>query len=152
MTERERRILYIEEDLDSLSDCFEMLREKYRLEVGADWDLIKQPREEPFDLLILDIMIHTDSRDSENKIVESIRFPGVKWRQTGLEFLRRLRKGDYTSFGLPPDTPVVVASAVVDHLVKEEIINDLGVDREAYLEKPFTMDALEAAVDMFTGG
>jgi CheY-like chemotaxis protein len=152
MTDRQKLILYVEEDLESLRHYFDMLRSEYDLTVGAHWELIEKRRKRPFDLLILDLMIHPRSYDLGGKIVESISFPQVNWRQTGLEFLRRLRKNEYADFGLPAHIPVVVATAVVDYKVREEIISDLRVEPKAYLEKPFTMDALRKAVSTILEG
>lgn len=148
MTTKRKRILYIDEDPDSQKAHFEVLKEKYDLEVAADWKTIKQHRD-PFDLLILDIMVHPRSYNIHGKLVESISFPEVNWKRTGVEFLKRLRRDrEYEDFGLPSKIPVIVATAVIDFQMRSQIIKELGIPEEAYLEKPFTIDNLEQVVAM----
>lgn len=146
MREPRKRILYLEEDIDSLKDYIDMLRADYHVRAGATWALVQEDSPGPFHLLILDIMIHRESYAEAQRIVPSISFPGVDWKRTGLEFLRKLRTGAYTNFGLPANIPVIVASAVADHPTREEIRSLLKAGSGIYLEKPFTMDELEAAV------
>ncbi len=151
MEVQRKRILYIEDDPESILDLARILSEKHELQIGAHWELIRERRDQPFDLLILDIMIHPQSYDLDGRIVTNIRFPGVSWTRIGLEFLRRLRQDAYVHFGIPSDIPVIVASAIVDYEVQREIINELGVDPDVYLEKPFTKDTLEKAVQTALG-
>jgi CheY-like chemotaxis protein len=143
-----KSILYFEDDPQSLRDYCSVLRSKYKVVIGADRHLIEQHRQHPVDLVIIDLLIHHHSLDEEENPVENVRFPQVNWKRTGVEFLRRLRAGDYEEFGLSAAVPVVIATAAVDYSVQHDVMQ-LGPN--AYLEKPFTIDQLEEAIDAVLG-
>ena len=146
MPERTKKIFYLEDDGESVNDHYKVLREYYKVTLGAHEDLVATRRDEPFDLLILDLMIHPESSDAAGTIAKSIAFDKVEWQRVGLEFLERIRRGEYEEFGFPIDIPVVVATAVGEYRVQEKTIGELQVRADAYLEKPFTVDALLEAV------
>jgi len=60
--------------------------------------------------------------------------------KTGLEFLRRLRRGEFTGegdAGTSPDVPVLILSAVAGYSVTDELGKAIRVS--AYVEKPFRL-------------
>jgi CheY-like chemotaxis protein len=144
----EKMIFYFEDEPELLRDYFKVLRTKYKVVVGASREVIEHPPQRPVDLIIVDLMIHYSSFDEAEKEVENISYPGVGWQQTGVEFLRRVRAGNYEEFGFPATIPVIVATAKVDESTYEEV-ELLGV--KAYLEKPFSVDALEELVETILG-
>jgi len=143
MPTQKKRILYLEDDPESVRDYYAILREKYEVIIGAHRDLLEKTRTQPVDLVIVDLMIHHYSSNAEDRLAPSISFQGINWQRTGVEFIRRLRAGEYEIFGLPATVPVIVATAVVDYAVQEQVLA-LGV--EAYKEKPFTLDEFDKAV------
>lgn len=146
MTEGKPRILYLEDDSESVQDFYTVLSKEYDVTLSAHRIVVETPRDQPFDLLILDLMIHLESEDSLGEVGESIAFPRINWRRTGLEFLRQVRAGRYAQFGIPQEIPAVAATAVGEYSVREEAIHNLGILPDLYLEKPFRMDTLLLAV------
>jgi response regulator RpfG family c-di-GMP phosphodiesterase len=68
----------------------------------------------------------------------------VKWDRTGLGFLNRIRKGEYSGEkgqGTPSNIPIIVLSAVVDSEANSEWRKTL--QNEHYLEKPFRLSDLQ---------
>lgn len=142
---KKKKVFYLEDDADGLQDYYEVLRKRYDVSIGAHWDLIKPSRPQLVDLVIVDLMIHHASFDYETgKEVENICFQDVHWTRTGLEFFRRLRDGEYEQHGFSPDMPVIVATAVVNYPARD-LTEQLGI--ASFLEKPFTIEELETAVD-----
>ena len=143
-TTSKKRIFWFEEDPDMLEDYSKTLREKYFLDIGAQWDAIRNTRQQPFDLIIVDLMIHRDSFSiGKGNEVENVGFDGVEWQKTGLEFLARLRIGEYKEYGFPADIDAIVATAVATYPAYEDAKKH-GV--KAFLEKPFTIEELETAI------
>lgn len=140
-----KRIFWFEDDTNSLSDYCHVLCEKYEVFIGAHEELIKVKRDNPFNLVLLDIMIHRDSFDSQiKKFVKNIEFENVHWEQVGVEFLKRLRKSEYESYGFQKDVPIIAATAVVDSATRRAV-EDLGVND--FLVKPFTMYHFKLSIE-----
>jgi CheY-like chemotaxis protein len=136
-------ILYFEDDPLSMSDYIAELRERYDVRVGAHAALWEDFGERQVDLVILDVMIHRRSPQESGSSIDNVQFEAIGWDETGAEFLRLLRDGRYEQFWIARDVPVIVATARVSFPVKQRI---LGLDVQGYLEKPFSIDALEQAV------
>jgi CheY-like chemotaxis protein len=144
-----KSIFWFEDNADELLDYRKELEKKYDVMVGAHWDLIRQTRPYPVDLVLVDVMIHRYSFDVDTEQeVQNISFPDCDWIETGLEFLRRIREGEYQKYGFPPDVPVILATALVSYPARDQA-EKLGI--EAFLEKPFTIERLEMAVDRVLG-
>ncbi len=137
-------IFYFDDDPEEMVDHVKILRKNYNVDIGAHRDLVEKQRNKSVDLVIVDLMIHLESFDLETgREVENINYPHVSWTRTGLEFLRRLRDGEYEWYGFPDDVPVIVASAVIDYPA-EELTKKMGIS--CFLEKPFRISELEAAI------
>jgi len=142
---KHKRILLFEEDFESMYDLKEHLEEDigWDVELTADRSLLERLRHERFDLIVVDLMIRPTSLDAEGREVQNVHFDGVNWHKTGLEFLRRLRKGEFSQkpdLGTPPDVPAIILSAVAGYSVTDELGEDVRFN--GYLEKPFRLDEL----------
>ncbi len=110
MPTKPRRLLLFEDDYESMQDVKEYIEEEIHWEVvlSAQTDVLERLRHEHFDVVVVDLMIHPTSFDAEGRQVENVHFVGVPWVKTGLEFLRRLRKGEFAGEGrarrAPPPT------------------------------------------------
>jgi CheY-like chemotaxis protein len=145
-----RRLLLFEDDYESMQDLKEYIEEEIHWEVvlSAQTTVLERLRHERFDVVVVDLMIHPTSFDAEGRQVENVHFVGVPWVKTGLEFLRRLRRGEFAgeagagpSFaGTAPDVPVLILSAVAGYSVTEELGKEIRVN--AYVEKPFRLHDL----------
>jgi CheY-like chemotaxis protein len=145
MQGEQKRILLFEEDYESMRDLKEHIEEEMGLyvELTADAGLLERLSRERFDLVVVDLMIYPTSLDAHGYEVQNVHFNGVLWRKTGLEFLRRLRKGEFSKeagLGTSPDVPVIVLSAVANYSVKNELGEDISV--EEYVEKPFRLEEM----------
>lgn len=139
-------IYYFEDDPRSLEDYVHVLRMSYDVEIGASHRSIFRTRTKPIDIVIVDLMIHQRSpdEDSDEILTDNIQFEGTDWWLTGIEFLRRIRSGEYEKFGFPCDVPVVVATAKDDYSIQEEV-KSLGAS--VFLTKVFTISVLEEAIE-----
>ena len=101
MPTKPRRLLLFEDDYESMQDVKEYIEEEIHWEVvlSAQTDILERLRHEQFDVVVVDLMIHPTSFDAEGRQVENVHFVGVPWVKTGLEFLRRLRKGELRGGG-----------------------------------------------------
>jgi CheY-like chemotaxis protein len=145
---RRKSIFYFEDNVYQVMPIINSLEENYKVTVGAHWEVIKEERLSPFDLVFIDLMIHNYSFDREGKEVKNVSFKGINWNRTGIEFLRRIRQGEYEKFGFFKDVPVIIVTAVGDYNVKNEL-HVLGIDQ--YIEKPFIIEDIEKAVsDIFS--
>jgi len=145
MRGEQKRILLFEEDFESMRDLKEHLEEEMRwsVELAANAGLLERLSYERFDLIVVDLMIHPTSLDAEGKEVQNVHFNDVNWRKTGLEFLRRLRRGEFSKgqgMGTSPDIPVLVLSAVAQYSVENELGEEIPI--EGYVEKPFRLEDL----------
>jgi CheY-like chemotaxis protein len=139
------RILLFEDDFASMRDLKEFLEDElgWQVELSAAEDLLAQIGHERFDLLVVDAMIHPTSLDAAGEEVHNVHYEGVNWRRTGLEFVRRLQRGEYISQagrGTPPDVPVLILSAVASYSVEEDLHQEITV--QGYVEKPFRLGEL----------
>jgi CheY-like chemotaxis protein len=145
MTGEKKIIFWFEDDPNSLVDCCKEFRKNYNLVIGAHKGVIQRSRRQLFDLVLLDLMIHHKSCDYESEEEKTnIQFSGVHWTQTGVEFLRRIRKGEYQSYGFNKNIPVIVVTAVSDYPARDET-ETLGITD--YFEKPVTLDQLEKSIN-----
>jgi CheY-like chemotaxis protein len=134
------KVLVLDEDYRGMHDLKDVIEEElgWTVVLSAEQNILQQLRTERFDLLLVDMMIHEKGFDAKDKVVENVSFPDVNWKRTGLEFLRRLRRGDYTGedgAGTPADVPVMVLSAVASYSVGQDPSLDIG----DYVEKPFRL-------------
>ena len=145
MEEKRKRILVFDDDFESMRDLKEHIEEEleWDVELTAEVGLLEQLNRERFALVVVDLMIHPTSLDADGKEVQNFHFDGVNWQRTGLEFLRRLRKGELSEkpgLGTPPDVPVIILSAVASYSLTDELGKDIRLN--GYLEKPFSLDEL----------
>jgi len=143
--QREKTIFYFDDDVDCIQEVVSALKDRYDITRAAHWPAIQVKREVPFDLVIIDLMIHHFSIDEDGKEVQNISYKddGISWQRTGVEFLKRIRNGEYQDYGFSKDVAVIIASAVVDHEAKEDT-HDKGIS--GYIEKPFTIEEIQLAI------
>jgi DNA-binding response OmpR family regulator len=136
------RILMFEDDDESMRGLQEYLVKQlgWQVDLAADIGLLERLARERYDLLLVDIMVHTQSKE-EGGLVKNVEFPGLLWRKTGLEFLTRLRHGEYSGpDGTPSDVPVLILSAMAYSSIRNELGKDVHV--QGLFEKPFILDEL----------
>lgn len=140
MENAHRKILMFDEDFESMRDLKEHLEQEYdyEVELTADATLPERLRHERFDLVLVDIMIHPRSPNARGDEVENIHFDNVPWVKTGLEFLRRLRAGEFCAepgVGTSANVPVIVLSAVATDSINSELRDHRLA--QAYMRKPY---------------
>lgn len=146
MAEIPKRVLLFDDDYESMVALKFYLEHKMGLQVelSAERALLEQLAAEQFDLICIDLMIHPVSLNAQDEEVKNVHFDGVNWQKTGLEFLRRLRKGEFSPAGGGPGTaptvPVIVLSAVANYSVEDELGPEVAV--EGYIEKPFSLEEM----------
>ena len=145
MQGEQKRILLFEDDYESMRLFKEYIEEEmgWYVDLTADRSLLERLSYEHFDLIIVDLMIRPKSFHTDGKEVQNVHFDGVNWQKTGLEFLRRLRKGEFSEelgLGTSPDVPAIILSAVAGYSVTDELGKDIRLN--GYLEKPFRLDEL----------
>lgn len=145
MTGKSKRILMFDEDFETMFALKEYLEEecKWQVELTAGREILDRLGRERFDLLLVDCMIHPQSLDAGGNIVENVHFDGVNWRKTGLEFVRRLRRGDYShemGVGTSPDVPVITLSAVARDSAEGDFEEPIPI--QDYVEKPFRLEEI----------
>jgi CheY-like chemotaxis protein len=135
-----------DDDSESMQSLVDYLKEmSWQVELTASEAILDRLRKERFDLIMVDQMIQPD-RKPESQSEANIHYEGVNWKQTGLEFLRRLRRGDYSGQeGTPQDINVIVVSAVPGSLTDEEK-KYLGPNTW-YVEKPYRLSVLGSLVN-----
>ena len=141
-----KKILLLDDDYESMYKFKTHLEEEmnWDVELSAEEELLERLGRERFDLIVLDLMIRPRSIDMYGEESQNIHYENVKWDRTGLEFLHRIRKGEYNgekSQGTPSNVPIIVLSAVVDSAADSEWGKTL--QNERYLEKPFNMSDLQ---------
>jgi CheY-like chemotaxis protein len=145
MEARHKRVLIFDDDYESMRTLKEYIESEgdWAIELSAERSLLARLACERFDLIVLDLMIHRTSLDDQERAVQNVHFEGVNWRETGLEFLRRLRAGAFRGpddRGTPPDVPVIILSAVADESIRESLSG--GDATVVYAEKPFRLDVV----------
>jgi len=150
--QREKTIFYFDDDVDCIQEVVSALREQYEITLAAHWPVIRVERKVLFDLVIIDLMIHHSSLDEAGREVENISYKDkdkdIPWQRTGVEFLRRIRLGEYEEYGFSKDVKVIIASAVVDHEAKE---GTQALTISSYIEKPFTIEEIQQAIQKVIG-
>jgi CheY-like chemotaxis protein len=139
-------ILLFDDDDSALRGLQEHLTNRlgWRVDLAADEGLLERLAFECYDLVLVDSMIHTQG-DANGRLVRNVEYPGVTWRKTGLEFLRRLRRGDYRgASGTPSDVPVIILSAIMGLSIESEL--GVGVEVQEMFEKPFRLEELVSAM------
>ena len=136
-----RKILMLDDDFESMQNVQVYAKKELNMdiELTAEKSLLQRLGEEKFDLLIVDLMIHPRSFNGDNQEVENIHYDEVKWDRTGLEFIRRFRKGEYThpGQGTSVDVPIIIMSAVSDSAANGEW--GKIIQNEHRMEKPFRL-------------
>lgn len=145
MAANQKKILLFDDDYESMSALKQYLERAlgFQVELTAERAIPERLARERFDLVCVDLMIHPTSLNAADEEVENVHFEGVNWRKTGLEFLRRLRQGEFSQAGgtgTSPDVPVLVLSAVANYSVGAELGQGMRV--EGYVEKPFDLEAM----------
>ena len=145
-----KRILLLDDDYESMSPLKFFLEEVHghQVELTAAAELTERLRHERFDLLCVDLMIHPVSLDANNQEVANLHFEGVNWQKTGLSFYQQLRQGrfsDEEAAGTSPQVPVLILSAVANHLIDEPLV--VRDKRTAYLEKPFDLEEMMSTLE-----
>lgn len=148
MLTKPKKLLLLDDDYESMESLQLYLQSEMGLEVvfSAEASLLERLDREKFDLLIVDLMIHSRSLNAENDEIQNIHYDNVKWDRTGLEFLRRFRTGEYTRTGQGTSTsvPIIVLSAVADSATDGEW-GEI-IQNEHSLEKPFRLSELSNLV------
>jgi CheY-like chemotaxis protein len=150
MPSEPKRLLFFEDDYENLRDLREYLESDlgWKIKVTAAEGTLERLGREAFDLIVVDLMIRSESLDAEGNSVRNVHFPGVSWLRTGLEFLRRLRSGEFVTTpgqGTSPDVPVIVLSAVANYSVEDALPE--GSASTEYVEKPFMVGDLIARIE-----
>ena len=134
-----KKILYFEDESTLFIDFIDALSEFYEVYVSTEKKFIETERDYIFDLLILDIQIFNSDYDDDDNMIENLQFNNIYWRDTGIEFLRRIRQGQYEKNGFPSDMVIVAATVRADIDITNELLKH---DINLILEKPFTIDDL----------
>ena len=133
-----------EETMGGLRDYL-VRRLHWRVELTADAAVLQRLRTERYDLILLDVMIHTHDPKAAGPEQQNVSFLGVPWRMTGLHFLHCLRLGDYSSeAGTLRNVPVIIVSAALGSSVKSELEQDHDI--RGVFEKPFVLSELLQAM------
>ncbi len=141
---KKKRIFWFEDDGDALEGFYLELKKKYDIIMDASKREVFKDRPYFFELVLLDLMIHTDSvNPRSDKKEPNVSYNGFHWMRTGVEFLKRVRKSEYERFGFKKDVPVIAVTAVVNYPVNE--MKNMGVT--SFLEKPATFQELEEAIE-----
>jgi CheY-like chemotaxis protein len=138
------RVLLFDDDDSAMRGLQEHLTKQlgWRVDLAADAAILGRLPHERYDLLLVDSMVHTQG-ELNGQAIKNVEYPGVIWRKTGLEFLRRLRRGEYSSpHGTPPEGPVSILSALTGPSIENELGPEVVV--QAMFEKPFTLEELVA--------
>lgn len=106
-----KRILFVDDEGDSVEPYFEKLRDRgLEPELAVDGnDAIKRLQKNKYDLLVLDIMLQ-----SENTI-------GKEPRRAGATLLEMIRQNKIANAKTAPDVPAVILTAVTDEKLLSEI-------------------------------
>lgn len=154
MANTPKNILMIEDDYRSMQYLKSYLETDMGWEVllTAEKELLEKLSTTRYDLILLDLMIRPQSPDSSGNMKINIQYEGINWKQTGLEFLRRFRSGEYSQKdkGTPPDVPLIILSAVAESSVNNH--PEAGFHNEKYIEKPFRLKDLIEQIHKLVSG
>lgn len=140
MSEQKKRILFFEDQIEASQFYIEALNDEgYDVTVTANEKKIFITPKEPFDLLLLDIMIKTKEHDDDERFEGNLHFEGIKWSETGLEFFKRIRQGDYIEYGLSKDITCIVVTAIADADVIEQLYT---LKPKEIIGKPYKVETL----------
>ncbi len=149
MSERPKKLLLLDDDYESMESLHSYMKGEMELDVefSADARLLERLDREKFDLLIVDVMIHPRSPNAQNEEVENIHYDGIRWDQTGLEFIRRFRMGEYTPTGrgTSVSVPIIVLSAIADSTANRDWVKI--IQSEHHMEKPFRLSELISLIE-----
>ena len=140
------KIFWLEDDIMTNVYHIDALKKRYEVIVEAAQSYIDQLRApaESFDVLIIDLMIHPYGRtEAKNGSAKNVHYAAIAWRYTGIEFLRRVRAGEYAHNGFPSDIPIVVITGIGDDKAEAEARK---LADGPLLTKPCAIDALLEAV------
>jgi CheY-like chemotaxis protein len=143
------KLLFFEDDYENLRDLREYLERDlgWHVEVTAETGILERLATEAYDLILIDIMVRPESYDAAGNKVQNVHFEDISWLRTGLEFLERLRRGEYVAVpgqGTSPTVPVIVLSAVAHYSVQDELPPSTAITD--YVEKPFRVRDLVARI------
>lgn len=141
-----RRVLMLEDNDKTMKSTRDYLAWKLSCDVDltAEAQLTGKLPTTHYDLIILDVMIHSETR-CEGGNAPNVQFDGVPWDRAGLEFLRRLRRGDFSGpGGTPADVPVIILSAKLRSSVEREVKDEMAL--RGWFEKPCDFDRLVRAI------
>ena len=146
----QRRILLLDDDYESLLPLKNFLEtvNDHSVELTANEAILDRLSTEIFDLICVDNMIYPTSLDKDNAEVRNIHFDNVNWKATGIEFIRRLRRGEFQSTdrqGTSSQVPVIILSAVPGTLISD--LDLLANENLDYVEKPFDLASLVDRID-----
>lgn len=146
--QQRKTVLILDDDYDSMGVLKEYLEgEGWTVFFSAGEEVLQKLKEEIFDLIILDLMIQPFRYNEQGRLINNIHFENVNWQKTGIEFLVRMRRGEFSGLkgqGTPCDVPVIVLSAVANTSAQGEV--DILQLVTYYLEKPFRLSELRKAI------
>ncbi len=145
MNQKPIHILLFEDDDESLQYLKDHLEEEngWSVEMTAHESILERLKIEVFDLIVVDLMIHPNIDKSSDESISNVHYEGINYKSTGLEFIRRLRVGEYsTPYGTSKDVPIVGISAFSDSIPEFE--EDDPVSFITFLEKPFLLHEIVA--------
>jgi CheY-like chemotaxis protein len=149
MTAKSKRLLLLDDDYESMEMLYKYLKEELGMDVEftASANLLERLDQEKYDLLLVDLMIHQFSPNKNHERVQNIQYENVKWDRTGMEFIRRFRRGEYTPTGQGTSTavPIIVLSAVADSATDGDWGEILA--KEYIVEKPFRLSELSGLIN-----
>jgi CheY-like chemotaxis protein len=149
MGEKKKKILFFEDNYMPLSGLKTYLEEKdYEVEVSAAKKILLMLKGTRFDLIIIDSMIRLQSQNPQGETEENVYYDDVNWIYTGLEFLKRLRQGEYSlhsNKSTSPDVPVILLSAIDEKAI--ETHQDVCKLANAHIEKPFRLSEFKIALE-----
>lgn len=132
-----KHILFFDDDVEQMTPFKAFLEQKgFQVEIAADAGILQRLSHECFDLILVDLMIHPQSPGPGQTVIENVRYPRTSWMDTGTEFVRRLRAGEYIGAieATPTTVPVIVLSATAPS-------NGVS-DADEVHEKPFDPNVL----------
>lgn len=140
MNGQKKRILFLEDQFEASQFHIDaLIDEGYNITVTAKEKLIFTPRKEPFDLLLLDIMIKAKEHVEDERFEGNLHFEDINWSETGLEFFKRIRQGVYTEYGLLKDITCIVVTATADADVIEQLFK---LEPKRVIWKPYKVETL----------